>query len=64
MKKITYVELGKYFLDISKGTILVGMIYPFLKGRLDYNPFLAIAIGVILSMMGLYWVNKGGKDNE
>lgn len=64
MKKITYRELGKYFLDIPKGTILVGMIYPLLQGRFDYNPFLAFAVGVILSIAGLYWVNKGGKNDE
>ena len=55
-----YKELGKYLLDISKGTILVGIVYPLLKGKFDYNTLLAFGVGVLLSVVGLYWINKGG----
>ncbi len=60
MSPEAYKELGKYLLDISKGTILVGIVYPLLKGKFDYNTLLAFGVGVLLSVVGLYWINKGG----
>ncbi len=60
MSPEAYKELGKYLMDISKGTVLVGIVYPLLKGKFDYNTILAFRVGVLLSVVGLYWISKGG----
>lgn len=60
MKKETIKEIGKYLLDISKIFMGLVLIAPFMKmGEISY---LAILGTVGLMVSGLYFTNKGAKD--
>ncbi len=60
MKKETIKELGKYLLDISKIFIALVLVAPFMK--LGDISNIAIFITIGLSIAGLYFTNKGAKD--
>ncbi len=60
MKKETLKEIGKYLLDISKILIALALITPVLKD--NSISYVAIALVMILSLIGFYFTNKGALD--
>jgi hypothetical protein len=60
MKKETIKEIGKYFLDISKIFIALAIVSPFIKmGEVSLFAFI-VTLGLLV--LGLYYTNKGVKD--
>ena len=60
MKKETIKELGKLILDLSKIIIAIAVVTPLVKES-DFH-ILPLLIGVVTSVIGLYIINKGVKD--
>jgi Na+/melibiose symporter-like transporter len=60
MKRDTLKEIGKYFLDISKIFLALTLITPFMKaGKISIT---AIVITIIVAGLGIYFTDKGAKD--
>lgn len=60
MKKETIKEAGKYLLDISKIFIALAIVAPFVK---EENVAAGAVIMIVsLALLGLYFTNKGAKD--
>ena len=62
MKKETIKELGKYLLDSSKILLALAMITPFLKE--ESISYFMLTLFLILLFAGLYFTNKGAKEDE
>lgn len=60
MEKETIKEIGKYFLDISKIFMGLVLIAPFVKTESISIP--AIGVTTMLAILGIYFTNKGVKD--
>jgi len=60
MKKETLKESGKYILDLSKIVIAMAVITPFVKD--SHFEIAPLIIAGASSLVGLYLINKGAKD--
>ncbi len=60
MKKETLKELGKYLLDSSKILLALALIAPLLKD--ESISFVVVALFTALFIGGIYYTNKGAKD--
>ena len=61
MKKETIKEIGKYLIDISKITVGVAFLTPFVKeNNLSY---IALFSALLLSVGGFILINKGTRDD-
>ena len=60
MKRETIKEIGKYLIDISKITVGVAFLTPFVK---DNNlSYIALFSALLLSIGGFILINKGTID--
>jgi len=63
LAKEVYKEVGKYFLSVSLAFVVFTLIQPFVQNKL--NPKLLLIGGinmVVFFALGIYFLNKGGKD--
>ncbi len=61
MKRETIKEIGKYLIDISKITVGIAFLTPFVKeNSLSY---IALFSALLLSISGFILINKGTTDD-
>jgi len=61
MKKETIKEIGKYLIDISKITVGVAFLTPFVKE--NNLSVIALFSALLLSIGGFILINKGTRDD-
>jgi len=62
MTKETLKEIGKFLTDLSKITVGVAFLTPFVKD--NSLSIIALASAFVLAMSGFILINKGTEDNE
>lgn len=62
--KETLRETGKFFYDLAKISVGLGLILPFLKGESlsPVNALLALVSALVFFVVGIILINKGGRD--
>ena len=65
MKPETYSELGKSYLNIAVGLVIVGILQPYLSKKATLQGSSLILAGILITLiMGVILLNKGGEKND
>ena len=65
MKPETYSELGKSYLNIAVGLVIVGIFQPYLSKKATLQGSSLILAGILITLiMGVILSNKGGEKND